>query len=737
MSVCTNNSVVARSTKARLHDRMAWEEQVKLAHRDRFYVPPSDRDTYIPSASLLATTEARNSDARTWNNHVQSLSATVTIKTNFAPVKEHVLRLTKARLQEICLLQEQRKLKDLFKNPPPPRYLLSSFMPSAHLLSSTKARAMDALAWQTTKAQADWHFSAQVVMHLPPPSEHLLAPTKSQIAAMDAWQVQKANAPFVDDIWWEKRRPTPCSDYHHRHAAHLPSKVTEVTVSFSLSMRSKYVDEHVLLVEEQTQLAMAVSHTRRHMPHLTQESHLLTKTQATVQCAWSTMIQRRDQQVVDVRHLDLPSRVSYPAQRHVRSKLYEDTAATRLHRWDETTHLLTRRKSIRRMTANDPAHRLLRTTRAVVSQQTQCFAGHVQDTREKRWNVHTTRAQSMLENPFEDDRWRQVTEKRRRQSRYANTPSKVYATHHETPHHHHRNLKKQASFTSTEVRAVVSKAVNAALVEAKTHQGKKNKTVSSSAVSSLNAVSPVPSTTRSSVLRQQKQLAAATAAAAVAANKNKKMLTMSSSVKKTAKKTATVSPVSQRVPETRSQILQAKIDELMRLTADITPIKPAAGVSLVFEDLSDCVSPMSSFDEMDHHDTGALMSRHQSHYALVDTTTEQQQQLIAETLVDLNLSAPTIDECDHDTSAHRLSLDTTKLSSETQHVSHKQQPAVVVFETTLADKTPSFWKKQQDLQMQEEAFQQRALDVFDGSDEDTVVMEVTPQVPLETTILLA
>lgn len=668
-------STLIAPTKARIHDRMAWETQLSLTHRERYYVAPKENDTYVPSDSLMATTAARANDSRAWSEHVQLLSSPPKIKSNLAPVKEHVLRLTKARVEEIFLLQEMRRLKELANHPSPPRYLLSTFMPSSHLLSSTKARELDALAWSKAKEQAAWQFSAEVVMKLPPLSEHLLAPTKSQVAAMEAWAVQKEQAKFADDIWWELRRPTPCSEYHHKFADNLPSKVSEVTVSFSLSMRHKYIDEQTVLVEKQTKIGIALSNSRKNMPKIDRESHLLTTTKAATQCSWTTAV-THPAKIVDIRQLDLPSQISYPAQKLVRSKIYSETAATRHHRW-QIRSATAAKKSIRPIVASESAQRLLRPTRAILQQQTAIFAGHHEDAREKKWNVHTTRARAMKENPFEEE-WRPLTRTRR----YAKTASKVFTTPLERKHSMHG---KRHSFTSTEVRAAVAKAVQAALAEATTMRKPPQSKKSSKKPASVASKTAMPNKTP-------------------------------------AKKLDVV------LPTVRSQALQSQIEAMMMLSpvATTRAQKNASGMPLVFEDLSDCISPMSTFDveEEEEEIKQVVLSRHQSLYAIV--LPDQPIQEVDEAFVHLNLSAATVDQDDHEAyetrhhsgSYYRLSLETSKYMQD---------------ETQLPPKVSTH-----SLKLGKEIIPMADVAVVDVTDEDTVVMDVAPRhQPVDTMLLLA
>eukprot|EP01033_Poteriospumella_lacustris_P008560 gene8560-6159_t len=460
-------------TQARVHDRLAWEMQFALAHRQYFYTRPAENDTYVPSPSLLTTTEARNNDARAWNDHVQQLHAPPVINTHLPPVKEHVLRLTKARLHEIYILQARAAARERERFPRPPRYVLSTFMPSAHLLSSTTARRLDALAWQTTQDQAAamWQFSAARALSMAPLSEHLLLPTQSQLAATRAWADELRQAKLAADIWWEERRPAPCSDYHRRHAARLPSKVLEVTVAFSLSMRAKHCDEAAALDADADEERRALSALRLNMPPIAHGSHLLTKTTAAVQCRWL----RVDEPVASP-SLQLPSQASYPAQDRVQSKLYAETAASHRHRYCQRRHRASHWRRIRTLAADDAAARLLRSTRAVCNGQRAAFTGHVRDQREQRWNMHTTRGR-IAENPFEHG-WK-LFRPHAQQSRGVDPAATQQ-----------KSLRdKHASWTSTEVRAVVAKAVHAALA----------------------AAQPQPATTASAAAAKRRHSAASTA----------------------------------------------------------------------------------------------------------------------------------------------------------------------------------------------------------------------------------
>lgn len=621
-------------TQARVHDRLAWEMQFALAHRQYFYVRPAENDTYVPSPSLLTTTEARNNDARAWNDHVQQLHAPPVIKTNLPPVKEHVLRLTKARLHEIYILQARAAARERERFPRPPRYVLSTFMPSAHLLSSTTARRLDALAWQMTQEQATWQFSAAKALSMAPLSEHLLLPTQSQLAASRAWAEEVRQAKLAEDIWWEERRPAPCSDYHRRHAAQLPSKVLEVTVAFSLSMRAKHSDEVAALDADADEERRALSALRLNMPPIAHESHLLTETTATVQCRWL-----RVEEPVTAASLQLPSQATYPAQSRVQSKLYAETAASHHHRYCQRRHRASHWRRIRALAADDAAARLLRSTRAVCHGQRAAFTGHVRDQREQRWNVHTTRGR-IAENPFEHG-WKLFRPHAQQSSHRADSAAAAMEQ---------KSLRdKHASWTSTEVRAVVAKAVQAALAAAQpqsnatataTANAKRRHSAASTASGAPSVVSAAASrrssvssagaaSIASSTLAAREQLKAQRRAENPFASSLQKSTLWSTPAKKPAtaaaasakatktstKATACAKPPLQKKPslqiftEDKARSLQEKLHSFMMLS----PIHATAatdrddGGVLVFRDLSHCVSPMTTRDAVDRdaHDVTA------------------------------------------------------------------------------------------------------------------------------------
>lgn len=673
-------------TQARLHDRLAWEMQFALAHRQYFYTRPAENDTYVPSPSLLTTTEARNNDARAWNDHVQQLHAPPVINTHLPPVKEHVLRLTKARLHEICILQARAAARERERFPRPPRYVLSTFMPSAHLLSSTTARRLDTLAWQTTQDQAAamWQFSAARALSMAPLSEHLLLPTQSQLAATRAWADELRQAKLAADIWWEERRPAPCSDYHRRHAARLPSKVLEVTVAFSLSMRAKHCDEAAALDADADEERRALSALRLNMPPIAHGSHLLTETTAAVQCRWL----RVDEPVASP-SLQLPSQASYPAQDRVQSKLYAETAASHRHRYCQRRHRASHWRRIRTLAADDAAARLLRSTRAVCNGQRAAFTGHVRDQREQRWNVHTTRGR-IAENPFEHG-WK-LFRPHAQQSRGADPAATQQ-----------KSLRdKHASWTSTEVRAVVAKAVHAALAAAqpqpataasaaaaakRRHSAASTASdapsVVSTAASRRSSVSAAAASTASSTLAAREQLKAQRRAEnpfAASLHKStlwstpaKKPVAAASPAKATktpakaaqAAGTAAVKPSLQKKPslqiftEDKARSLQEKLHSFMMLS----PIHAAAAAAdnadggggvLVFRDLSHCVSPMATRDAVDRDD----------HDAAADDEDEDDVVVAVEDVGDAwplwNLSAATVDQhAASDDVSPRVSLETT------------------------------------------------------------------------------
>lgn len=536
---------LSATTAARLHDCQTWLQHKEEVGRTRFYNLPEDSN-YVPSSTLLATTQARISDTKAWQEQKQRAASPSRIETNFAPPSAHLLTTTQARVNDYQRLLDQRQMKIDEAKTKVPAYVHSTFMPSAHLLQSTKARLNDHQALKALRLEASAPKVPRDLTHLPPPSEHLLMLTQSHISAINAWEKEKAEAKFADDIWWELRRPAPCSERYH--SPDIPSKINVMTASCAAAVRPKFNEADA---EKLRQEAMAVHSVSKIAP----DSHLLSTTAAVQHQAWDDSSNSSNEFVTPTK-LDLPSRSTYG--NHVPSKLHMDTAATRHQRWTPPADAL--RSSV--VVPSGPvtlSETILRPTAALLAQSRSKAVKVVENQREAKWNTHTTRGR-INENPFENE------------PRFFLGLSSKSADHHELSVSNRIARQRKTSFTPSEVQAVVHKAVQAA--------------------QSLDTHDIMLASDRSLEVPQSQQQRARRVSTSSGSTQK---LTHHSDHKEVNK--AKVQP---RVFQKKKQTsLRAKLEEMMMPS----PIAEHHDGRLFFADLSGAVSPMSVFScDNEQHD---------------------------------------------------------------------------------------------------------------------------------------
>lgn len=114
----------------------------------------------------------------------------------------------------------------------------SNYIPSDRLIKPTASQEIDRITWDQQVKDKTIAVSPQPVKKQDPNyvlPEGLTKLTQSRLAERREWEEHLKNKDYEDDIWWEKRKPTP-----RAQKLDVPSKLKEPTIAVLNCKRAKH-----------------------------------------------------------------------------------------------------------------------------------------------------------------------------------------------------------------------------------------------------------------------------------------------------------------------------------------------------------------------------------------------------------------------------------------------------------------------------------------------------------------